>query len=620
MEDPYIWTENLNDERVLKLVEEENKRFREFIGDLPEKLIDEVRKYYYLPNIWEAQITKRGTFVKINEAGRQLIKLFETGEIIVDSKKLEEELCDEVLLQSFTVDKEGRRLAYNFSIGGADEGITRIIDLKTGEIIEEIKPSLWNIVFLDDGYYFARFYRKEKTPDGMESPAERIFLKKEKEEIMVFGKGLGSGYFMNLRKSTDGKWAMLTVTFGWNKADIYLGPIDEPEKWEKVYSSDAPAYPIDVINGKLYIYTREGKGLGKIIAIENNKAEEIIPEDEFPLEWAVIVNNKILAGYLVHASSKLKVFTLDGRLREEISFEIPGQVYPLDSDGKQILLRYESFTVPYRLYRFREKLELVDEVKVEGEFEVSEDFAVSKDGTRIHYFVVKKKGAEDKKAWVFGYGGFNIALLPRFIPQVIPFIERGGTFVMANLRGGSEYGEEWHRAGMRENKQNVFDDFIAVLEKLKSEGYKVVAWGRSNGGLLVSAVLTQRPDVMDAALIGYPVIDMLRFHKLYIGSVWIPEYGNPDDPKDREFLLKYSPYHNVKPQKYPPTLIYTGLHDDRVHPAHALKFLMRLKEVNAPVYLRVETKSGHMGASPETRVKELTDLLAFVVKVLDVES
>ncbi len=617
MEDPYLWMENLNDERVLKFIEEENKRFRKFIGDLPEKLINDVRKYYYLPNIWEAQITKRGTFVKINEAGRQLIKLLETGEIIVDSKKLEEELGDEVLLQGFTADRDGKRLAYNFSIGGADEGITRIIDLKTGETIEEIKPSLWNIVFLDDGYYFARFYRKEKTPDGMEPPAERIFLKKGEEEVMVFGEGFGSGYFMNLHKSTDGKWAMLTVTFGWNKADIYLGPIDEPEKWRKVYSSDVPAHPIDVINGKFYIYTREGKGLGKVIAIKNDKAEEIIPENEFPLEWAVIVNDKLLAGYLVHASSKLKVFALDGKLIEEISFEMPAQIYPLDTDGKQVLLRYESFTVPYRLYRFREGLELIDGIEVKGEFEVSEDFAVSKDGTRVHYFMVKKKGAKSNKAWAFGYGGFNIALLPRFIPQVIPFIERGGTFVMANLRGGSEYGEEWHRQGMRENKQNVFDDFIAVLEKLKSEGYKVAAWGRSNGGLLVSAVLTQRPDLMDAALIGYPVIDMLRFHKLYIGSVWIPEYGNPDDPNDREFLLKYSPYHNVDPNKeYPPTLIYTGLHDDRVHPAHALKFAKKLKDVGAPVYLRVETKSGHMGASPETRIKELADLLAFAVKVL----
>jgi prolyl oligopeptidase len=615
MEDPYMWMENLNDERVIEFISEENARFREFLGDLPDKLIEEVRNYYYLPNVVEARITDRGTFVRVNEKGRQIIKILETNEVIVDSKKLEEELKDEILLQSFTVDREGKRLAYSFSIGGADEGITRIIDLEKGEVIEEIKPSLWNVVFLDDGYYFARFYRKGKTPDGVDAPAERIFLKKGGEERMVFGEGLSSGYFMSLHKSSCGNYAMITLSFGWNKGEIYFGPLEEPEKWRKVYSSEVPAYPIDYVDGRLYIYTREGKGLGKVIAIENGNVKEVIPEGDFPLEWAIIVGDKILAGYLVHASSLLRVFTLDGELIEEIKFDMPGQVHPLDTDGEKAILRYESFTIPYRLYLFKEKLELIDEVKVEGSFKVGEDFATSKDGTKVHYFTVKGE-KDEKKAWVFGYGGFNIALKPRFFPHAIPFIKRGGTFAMANLRGGSEYGEEWHRAGMRENKQNVFDDFIAVLEKLKKEGYKVAAWGRSNGGLLVSAVLVQRPDVMDAALIGYPVIDMLRFHKLYIGSVWIPEYGNPDDPKDREFLLKYSPYYNVKPQKYPPTLIYTGLHDDRVHPAHALKFAKKLKDLGAPVYLRVETKSGHMGASPETRIKELTDLLAFVVKTL----
>jgi len=618
MEDPYIWMENLTDERVLKFVNEENTRFREFIGELPDRLIDKVKKYYYLPNIVEACITRRGTFVKVNEGGKQIIKVLETNEVIITSETLEKELKDEILLQSFTVNEDGKRLAYNFSIGGSDEGITRIIDLESGKIVEEIKPSLWNITFLEDGYYFARFYRKEKTPDGIDAPAERIFLKKGKEEKMVFGEGLGSGYFMSIQKTKDKKHALVTLSFGWNKNDIYFGPLLEPEKWKKVYSSEVPAHPIEYVNEKLYIYTREGRGLGKVIALENGETREIIPEGEFPLEWAVIVKDKLLAGYLVHASSLLKIFTLNGELIEEVKFDMPGQVYPLDNNGKTAILRYESFTIPYRLYKFDENLELIDEVKIEWHFTVNEDFATSKDGTKIHYFIVR--GEKDKKkAWVFGYGGFNISLKPRFFPHVIPFIEMGGTFAMANLRGGSEYGEEWHKAGMRENKQNVFDDFIAVLEKLKEEDYKVAAWGRSNGGLLVSTVLVQRPDVMDAALIGYPVIDMLRFHKLYIGSVWVPEYGNPDDPKDREFLLKYSPYHNLKSQKYPPTLIYTGLHDDRVHPGHALKFAKRLKDIGASVYLRVETKSGHMGASSETRIRELADMLSFVVKTLDVK-
>ncbi|MFA4669046.1 prolyl oligopeptidase family serine peptidase [Pyrococcus kukulkanii] len=614
MEDPYLWMENLQDERVLKLIEEENRRFRKFVGELSDKLFPEVWEYFSIPTVGSARITKRGVIVSTREKDRQVIRWL-NGEVIVDSKELERESEDEVLLQGFTTDREGKRLAYSFSIGGADEGTTRIIDLETGEVIEEITPSVWNIVFLEDGYYFARFYRKEKTPDGINPPAERLFWKDEEGEKMIFGEGLGSGYFMELSKSSDEKYAMLTVTYGWNKAEIYFGPIDKPEEWKKVYSAEVPAEPIDVVNGKLFILTKEGKGLGKIIALKDGQVEEVVPEGQFPLEWAVIIRDKIVAGRLVHASHRIEVYTLNGKKVREFTFDFPGSVYPLDKDNERVILRYESFTVPYRIYELKDGLRLIDEKKIEGNFKVEEDFAISKDGTRIHYFIVKGE-KDEKKAWVFGYGGFNISLTPRFFPQVIPFIKRGGVFVMANLRGGSEYGEEWHRSGMRENKQNVFDDFIAVLSKLKAEGYKVAAWGRSNGGLLVAATLVQRPDVMDAALIGYPVIDMLRFHKLYIGSVWIPEYGNPDDPKDREFLLKYSPYHNVKPQRYPPTLIYTGLHDDRVHPAHALKFFMKLKEVNAPVYLRVETKSGHMGASPETRARELTDLLAFVMRAL----
>ncbi len=615
MDDPYIWMENLNDKRVLKLIEEENRRFREFMGELSEDLFPEVWEYYSIPTLYGAKLTEKGIIAMLKEKDRQVVRWLDRG-IIIDSKTLEEELNDEVLLQGFTADKSGKLLAYSFSIGGADEGVTRIVDLTTGEILEKLKPSVWNLTFLENGYYFSRFYRHGETPDGVKAPAVRLFRKDKNGERMVFGEGLDSGYFIGLRKSTDERWAMVTVTFGWNRAEIYVGPIDEPAKWEKVYSAGLPAEPIDVVNEKLYVLTREGRGLGKVIVIEGENVTEVIPESDFPLEWAVMVNNKILAGRLVHASHRIEVYSLEGEKLDETRFDLPGSVYPLDTNGKKILLRYESFTVPYRLYEFDSELKLVEKQEVEGEFRVEEDFAVSKDGTKIHYFHVKGE-RDEKRVWIFGYGGFNISLTPRFFPQVIPFIKRGGSFAMANLRGGSEYGEEWHRAGMRDNKGNVFDDFIAVIENLKGEGYKVAAWGRSNGGLLISATLTQRPDLMDAALIGYPVIDMLRFHKLYIGSVWVPEYGNPDDPKDREFLLKYSPYHNVDPNKeYPPTLIYTGLHDDRVHPAHALKFFMRLKEVGAPVYLRVETKSGHMGASPETRARELADLLAFVLRTL----
>ena len=607
--DPYVWMENLEDERVINLINEENKKFRDYVGELSDELIDEIRDYYYLPTIWEARITKKGIIAAMNEKGRQIIKNLSSGEILVNSKKLERELGDEVLLQGFFVDENFKFFAYNFSIGGSDEGITRIVNLEGGDM-EEIKPSINNIIFLRDGYYFSRFYRKEESPYGMKPPVERIFRKDKNGENMVFGRGLDSNHFMYIKRSKDGKYAILTKTFGWNSSEIYIGPIENPEKWKKIYISDVPAEPIDVVDGKLYILTREGSGYGKIIAIKED-VEEIVPERNYPLEWAEIVDGKILAGYLVDASSKLKLFSLEGDELESIDFEPVGKVVPFDTKD-YALLKYESFTVPSRLYKFKDSLEIIHDTKIDGKYKVKEDFARSKDGTQIHYFLVEGEN-QNNIAWVFGYGGFNISLSPRFFPHVIPFLKRGGTFVVANLRGGSEYGEKWHRAGMRDKKQNVFDDYIAVLEKLKKD-YRVVAWGRSNGGLLVAATLVQRPGVMDAAIIGYPVIDMLRFHKMYIGKVWIPEYGNPEKPGDRKFLEKYSPYHNVKKRNYPPIMIYTGLHDDRVHPAHALKFFMKLKEVGANVYLRVETKSGHMGASSETRIRELADMLAFILK------
>jgi prolyl oligopeptidase len=295
MEDSYIWMENLQDDRVLKVVEEENKRFREFVGKLSEELFPEVWELYSIPTLHMARLTDSGIIAMFKESERQVIRWLD-GEIIIDSKALEEEVNDQVLLQGFTSDESGKRLAYSFSIGGADEGITRILNLESGELIDELRPSVWNITFLENGYYFSRFYRHGKTPDGIKAPAVRLFWKDEKGEKIVFGEGLGSGYFLDLKKSTDGKWAMLTVTFGWNRSEIYLGPIESPDLWEKVYSADVPAEPIDVVNGRLYVLTREGKGLGKIVAIEGEKPIEVIPKGEFPLEWAVILSNKILAG------------------------------------------------------------------------------------------------------------------------------------------------------------------------------------------------------------------------------------------------------------------------------------------------------------------------------------
>jgi len=221
----------------------------------------------------------------------------------------------------------------------------------------------------------------------------------------------------------------------------------------------------------------------------------------------------------------------------------------------------------------------------------------------------------------YGYGGFGISLTPGYRPFIEALVRSGFAFVQANLGGGREEGEAWHRAGMLENKRRVFEDYAAVAEHLKMLGCKVAGWGGSNGGLLIGAVETMWPHLLDAALIGYPVLDMLRYHKLYIGRVWVPEYGDLEDPKMRQYLLSYSPYHNIpRDRKLPPTLVYTGLHDDRVHPGHKLKYAAKARKYGRPVYLRVETRSGHSGATAEVKAEEMADMLAFLVKVLGLEN
>jgi len=422
-------------------------------------------------------------------------------------------------------------------------------------------------------------------------------------------------------------WVFVTVQYGWIRSIIYGGPRDSSDKWKLILDAgENMAYPVGFKDGKSYVLVYDGKGFGRIVRVKEGVLEEVIREEfhpKSPIEGAVVAGNKLYVNYLVDASSRITIFDLSGNPREEIAFEEPSTVRTLIEHKGQVYAIIESFRRPSALYEITDgSLRMVFGEKEGLEWlNVEESFVTSSDGTRIHYFVIKSKNQNTDVAIVYGYGGFGLAITPRFLGHVAPFLEDGGVYVVSNLRGGKEYGEEWHKMGMRENKQNVFEDFKAVIKYFKEIGFKTVAWGRSNGGLLVSAVLTQNPELLDVALIGYPVIDMLRFHKLYIGHLWTTEYGNPDDPKDREFLLKYSPYHNVKEHvKYPCTLVYTGLHDDRVHPGHAFKFVARLKEVGAPVYMRVETESGHMGSSPRIRIRELADILAFVYNVLGLET
>ncbi|MEM2627320.1 MAG: prolyl oligopeptidase family serine peptidase, partial [Ignisphaera sp.] len=249
-----------------------------------------------------------------------------------------------------------------------------------------------------------------------------------------------------------------------------------------------------------------------------------------------------------------------------------------------------------------------------------EHYIESFDKTPIHVFHVYNCRRRSNKAVLIGYGGFGISLTPRYLDYMLLLIDDGGEYFIANIRGGGEHGRKWHKAGRREKRENVYGDFLSVIKWLKSQGYRVVIHGRSNGGLLCGVIYVRYPDLIDGAVIGYPLLDMLRYHKLYIGSLWIPEYGDPDKPSDRDYLSRISPYHNLREDaRYPKCLIYTGLSDDRVHPGHALKFSAKLDEHGVENYLRVETASGHIGADPMISGKEKADILAFIYYVLQLD-
>ncbi|MHC5081740.1 MAG: prolyl oligopeptidase family serine peptidase, partial [Planctomycetota bacterium] len=365
---------------------------------------------------------------------------------------------------------------------------------------------------------------------------------------------------------------------------------------------------------------------------------EIIPQVKETLRRVSLVANLFVAQYLKDAKPRIRITRLDGTFVRDVSFPKIGSARGFGGRRTytETFYSFSSFSTPPSIYRYdmiTGKSTLFRTAKVKftpDDFEVSQVFYASKDGTRIPMFIAHKKGIKrdgSHPTLLTGYGGFNISLTPYFSVTAIAWMEMGGVFAMANLRGGGEYGQAWHKAGTKTKKQNVFDDFIAGAEWLIAEGYtkpkKLAIQGGSNGGLLVGAVMTQRPELFGACLPAVGVMDMLRYHKFTSGRYWTEDYGSSDDPTEFKALLAYSPYHNLKKgTDYPPTLVTSADTDDRVVPAHSFKFAAQLQYAHAgkaPVLIRIETRAGHGGGKPtEKIIAEVTDKLAFLVKNLDV--
>jgi prolyl oligopeptidase len=549
-----------------------------------------------------------------------------------------------VALDWFWPSEHGKYLAYGTSSSGSEMSTLRIVDTKTGNLLPDTieRTRACSIAWsLDNsGFYYTRYPKKGDVPAGQERYNRHVFYHElgsdPEKDPLIFGEGRDAEDWPDVSLDNDGRMLLITVSQGWTKSELFLMDLKKGTPPTRITTGKNFLYSATVYNGRVYILTNEDAPRYRVFVTEagvydRDDWKEIIPQTGGVLKDASVYGGKIFAQYEQNASSQLKVFSVDGTLAGNI--ELPGLGTVSGSGGKwdhdEIFYGFESFTVAPAIYRYSiEKREVVPWAKVDAPaidaaaYEVSQEWYHSKDGTRVPMFLVYKKGLKKdghNPILLTGYGGFNISLTPSFDPEKFLWLERGGIYAVANLRGGSEFGEEWHRAGMLDKKQNVFDDMIAAAEYLIAEKYTdrdhLAAEGGSNGGLLMGAMITQRPELFRAVVCRVPLLDMLRYQNFQIARLWIPEYGSAESPEQFKWLYAYSPYHHVKAGvEYPAVLFMTGDSDSRVDPMHARKMVAVLQSVSKrPVLLRVEGKAGHgVGTPISKQIEEGTDVWGFL--------
>ncbi|MBC5636847.1 S9 family peptidase [Ornithinibacillus sp. BX22] len=653
--DPYRWLEDANSSETVEWSNWMGKQCYDYFApigtrDTDRKRLEELWNYpkYFVPK----KIKDKLYYQKNDGLQNQAILFRKDNEketVVLDPNKLSED--GTVAMTNYAFSKDGKYLAYATSTHGSDWQEIRVLDLATGTDLEDHiqHVKFTSIIWSPDssGFFYSRFPEPGSVAPEDESNYNKVYFHrigdKQASDQLVHEQPEDKELMFSSFISDDDKYLCLYVFLGTATENrFYLRPIDSDEPFTRLLDkSDAEYQYVTNKDTTFYFKTDLNTPNGKIIAInldnpDPSNWEEVIPEQSDVIDFVIALHDKLVIGLLHDAHHQLKVYRLDGAYENDIPLPILGSLTDISrsKDDNEIYFGVTSFLSPTVVYQYNldsQKLTVFAESTLPidtSDFETRQIFYTSKDGTKVPMFLTHRKDLElngDNPVILYGYGGFNINMTPSFNPAILRWLEKGGIYAVANLRGGTEYGEEWHRAGMLENKQNVFDDFISAGEWLIENNYtrkeKLSIMGGSNGGLLVAACMVQRPDLYGAVICRVPVIDMLRYHKFTIGRYWIPEYGSADNPEQFPFLYKYSPLHNIEDGvKYPPVLIATAESDDRVVPAHAKKFaatLMEKADKDSTIILRLEAKAGHGLGKPTSKViEEWVDFYAFLDKEL----
>ena len=657
--DPYRWLEDDNSPEVAHWVEEENKVTFAYLEKIPyrQQIKERLAKLYNYPRYTAP--SRRGDwffFTKYDGLQNQSVHYIQKGldgtpEVLLDPNKFSADGTSR--LGAFSLSKEGKYVAYGISQGGSDWNDVYVMEVAAKKTLPDhlqwIKAS--GLSWQGDGFYYSRYPTPEKSKElTTKNEFQAVYFHRvgtpQSDDQLVYEDKEHPQRFQNVGTTEDQHFAILNVSErgkGKKGNALFFRDLTRNEKdFTPIVAEigDDSYRIVDDIGGRFLIETNHSAPNGRVVLYDpaDKSWKDVLPEKPEPLEGVNSAGGKLFATYLKDVSTHAYVYSLEGRLENEIKLPGLGAAggFGGRSDDKFVFYSFTSFNFPPTIYKYdiaAKRSTVFRTVDIPGfnptDYDTKQVFYKSKDGTRVPMFLVHRKGLKldgNNPTVLYGYGGFNITTSPSFNSLRLALLEQGFIYASANMRGGGEYGEKWHEAGTKLKKQNVFDDFIAAAEYLIANKYtspgRLAIHGSSNGGLLVGAVSNQRPELFKVVIEQAGVMDMLRFHKFTIGWNWIADYGSSDNEAEFKALYAYSPIHNVKAGvKYPATLITTADHDDRVVPAHNFKYAAVLQAAqagDAPILIRIDTRSGHGASSTTKSIEQTTDLYAFLFQNLGV--